>query len=202
MEESKSSKVLNNAVEQLSVLPGIGKRTALRFALFLLKKDKTEVDFFLETISKLKTELKFCKICHNISDTDICHICSDSKRDTHIICVVENLNDVLAIETTMQYNGLYHVLGGIISPMEGVSPNELNIASLIERTKNHEIREIILALPTTMEGDTTNFFINKKIDNQDITISILARGIAVGDELQYTDEITLGQSIINRKNFR
>ncbi|MDR2836105.1 MAG: recombination mediator RecR [Bacteroidales bacterium] len=199
--EGKSSKILEEAVNQFSILPGIGKKTALRFSLFLLKKEITDIQNFTETILKLKTDLKFCKICHNISDEEICPICKDNKRNKQIICVVENINDVLAIESTMQYKGLYHVLGGIISPMDGISPSDLNISSLIARIDNEKISEIIFALPTTMEGDTTNYYISRKILNPNITLTILARGIAVGNELQYTDEITLGQSILYRKPF-
>ena len=196
-----SSKILEEAVNQLSILPGIGKKTALRFALYLLKKDITEIEYFTKSILKLKTELKFCKICHNLSDDNICLFCNNKKRNNQIICVVENINDILAIEATMQYTGLYHVLGGVISPADGISPAELNIKSLIERIDNEEVSEVILALPTTMEGDTTNFYISKKINNPNIKLSVLSRGIAIGDELQYTDEITLGQSIINRKQY-
>lgn len=200
--ENKNNKILDDAIMNLAILPGIGRKTALRFALFLQRKDEETIKKFAESIVKLKTELKFCSKCHNISDNDICNICADGRRNKSIICVVENINDIIAIEATLQYNGLYHVLGGLISPIEGISPSDLNINSLIERVNaNNNITEIILALPATMEGDTTNFYINKKIKQENIIISILARGIAIGDELQYTDEITLGQSIINRKLF-
>ncbi len=197
----KSSKLLEDAIIQLSSLPGIGKKTALRFALHLLKKSESEVENFSSTILKMKTDTKFCKVCNNISDNEMCSICNDKSRSQNIICVVENINDVIAIESTSQYNGTYHVLGGIISPMEGIGPADLNIANLIERTSSGNISEIILALPTTMEGDTTNYYISRKVTNPEIEITILARGVAIGDELQYTDEITLGQSIINRKPF-
>ena len=198
-QNKKSVKLLEDAVLQLSTLPGIGKKTALRFALHLLNKSDDEVEKFTNTILTMKTDIKFCKICNNLSDNDICHLCNDNSRNKTIICIVENIQDVMSIESTMQYNGLYHVLGGVISPMDGVSPSDLNIQNLIERTKSQEITEIILALPTTMEGDTTNYYISRKITNPNIKITILSRGVAIGNELQYTDEITLGQSIINRK---
>jgi recombination protein RecR len=197
----KSSKLLEDAVSQFSTLPGIGKKTALRFALHLLKKSEEDVEVFVNTIFRMKQDTKFCKICNNLSDTDFCSICEDKSRDTSKICVVENIHDVMAIESTSQYNGVYHVLGGIISPMEGIAPSDLNIQKLVERSETENISEIILALPTTMEGDTTNYYISKKIKNPKLEITILARGVAIGNELQYTDEITLGQSIINRKPF-
>ena len=197
----KSSKFLEDAVLQFSTLPGIGKKTALRFALHLLKKNEEEVANFTNTIFRMKTETKFCKICNNLSDSDHCFICEDKSRNRSQVCVVENIHDVMAIESTSQYNGVYHVLGGIISPMEGIAPSDLNINTLIERTNTGDVSEIILALPTTMEGDTTNYYISRKITNSLVEISILARGVAIGNELQYTDEITLGQSIVNRKPF-
>lgn len=197
----KSSKLLEDAILQFSTLPGIGKKTALRFALHLLKKEEADVENFANTILKMKTETKFCKICNNLSDDNICSICEDKSRKRSLICVVEEIHDVMAIESTTQYNGLYYVLGGIISPMEGIGPSDLNISKLIERTNSEEISEVILALPTTMEGDTTNYYISRKITNSSIEITTLSRGVAIGDELQYTDEITLGQSIINRKPF-
>ncbi|MDD4149503.1 MAG: recombination mediator RecR [Bacteroidales bacterium] len=197
----KSSKLLDDAISQFSTLPGIGKKTATRFALFLLRKSETDVTNFVNAVQKMKQETKFCEICNNISDNEICTICTDNSRDKSIVCVVEGIHDVMAIESTSQYSGLYHVLGGVISPMDGIGPNELNIAPLIQRINSGSIKEIILALPTTMEGDTTNFYINRKISNPDITVTLLARGVAIGDELQFTDEITLGQSILNRKPF-
>lgn len=197
----RSSKLLDDAIAQFASLPGIGKKTATRFALFLLRKSESDVENFVKAVSKMKQETQFCKICNNISDSDICAICSDNSRDKSLICVVEGIHDVMAIESTSQYNGLYHVLGGIISPMDGIGPGELNIANLLERVNSGIVNEIILALPTTMEGDTTNFYLNRKITNPNISVSILARGVAIGDELQYTDEITLGQSILNRKPF-
>lgn len=201
--ENKNNKILDDAIMNLAILPGIGRKTALRFALFLQRKDEETIKRFTESIVKLKTELKFCPKCHNISDNDHCNVCSDVRRNKSIICVVENINDVMAIEATSQFNGLYHVLGGLISPLEGISPSDLNIKSLIDRINmDSNVNEIILALPATMEGDTTNYYINRKINHDKILVSILARGIAIGDELQYTDEITLGQSIINRKVFQ
>jgi recombination protein RecR len=199
--DGKSGKYLEDAILQFSGLPGIGKKTALRFALHLLRKNENEVEAFASAIVSLKKDTRFCSICHNISDEDICHICSDNSRDNTKVCVVEGIHDVMAIESTSQYNGVYHVLGGIISPMEGVSPSDLNILSLIDRINTSTISEVILALPTTMEGDTTNYYINRKIADKGVEITILARGVAIGDELQYTDEITLGQSILHRKPF-
>jgi len=199
--EKYSSKLLENAVNEFSRLPGIGKKTALRLVLYLLKKDKSEVNSFCESLTSLKENMKYCKICHNISDTEICDICSQKSRHSDIICVVENIRDVMAIEDTHQFNGLYHVLGGIISPMDGIGPSELEINSLIERVKKGNISEIILALSTTMEGDTTNFYIYKKVKDLSVKISTLSRGVSIGNELEYTDEITLGRSIKNRQDF-
>lgn len=200
-QDGKSSKLLEDAISQFSTLPGIGRKTAMRFALQLLRNTDDEVDQFTNAISKMKQDIKFCKICNNISDTEICSVCSDNSRDKSLICVVEGIHDVIAIESTSKYNGLFHVLGGIISPMDGLGPNDINVNSLLDRISIGEVNEVILALPTTMEGDTTNFYINRKISNTDVRVSILARGVAIGDELQYTDEITLGQSILNRKPF-
>ncbi len=168
----------------------------------MLRRENEEVDAFSEAITTLKHEVKYCKVCHNISDTDVCPICSDVRRDATTICVVENIQDVMAIEKTQQYNGLYHVLGGIISPMDGIGPNDIEISSLVERVKTGKIKEVILALSSTMEGDTTNFFISRKLADFDVAISVIARGISVGDELEYTDEVTLGRSIINRTPFK
>jgi recombination protein RecR len=197
-----SSKLLNNAVSEFAKLPGIGNKTALRLVLHLLKKSDEEVSLFSETMVQLKKNIKKCKICKNVSDSDICEICSNSLKDKTKICVVENINDVIAIEKTRQYNGLYHVLGGLISPMDGIGPETLEIVSLIDRIKQQQVAEIILALNSTPEGDTTNFYIHKKITSFNITITTLARGVAVGSELQYADEITLGRSIINRIVFK
>lgn len=196
-----SSTLLNNAVDEISKLPGIGKKTALRLVLYLLKQEDSSVFSLTESLNILKKEVKYCKVCHNISDQEICEICSDKSRDFTTICVVENIKDVLAIENTMQYKGVYHVLGGIISPMNGIGPSDLFIDSLVERVKNTEIKEIVLALSSTMEGDTTNFYIYKKLQGHNVRISIIARGIAVGDEIEYADEVTLGRSILNRTLF-
>lgn len=192
---------MEQAVAQLSSLPGIGKRTALRLALALLKRDKKEVKSFAQAISNLKEHVNSCKVCHNISDEEICSICSNPKRDHSVICVVEDMRDVLAIENTQQYNGLYHVLGGVISPMDGIGPSHLFVESLIEKSASEEVKEIIFALSTTLEGDTTNFYLYRKLGSQDVNISTLSRGISIGDELHYADELTLGRSILNRTPF-
>ena len=196
-----SSKLLENAVNELSRLPGIGKKTALRLALHILSEDELYADKLSSAISEMRKNIKFCKRCNNISDNDICEICSNVKRDENTVCVVEDTRDVMAIENTSQFNGLYHVLGGIINPMEGIGPNDLSISKLIERINTEDIKEIILALPATVEGDTTNFYIYKLVKNFDIKVTVIARGVAIGDELEYTDEITLGRSIINRLPF-
>ena len=198
---SYSSKLLEEAVNELSRLPGIGKKTALRMALHLLKQDIPEVERLGHSIIKMRNEIKFCKNCFNISDGDICEICSNHKRNHNIICVVEDIRDVMAIENTAQYFGVYHILGGIISPMDGIGPNDLNIPPLLKKIKEGNIDELIMALPTTIEGDTTNYYIYKQIKNSGIKISVIARGISIGDDLEYADEITLGRSIINRIPF-
>ncbi len=192
------SKLVENAVNELSRLPGIGKKTAMRLALYLLKQDEISVENFGFSIIKMRKETMFCRQCHNISDHEVCEICNNSKRNHSFICVVEDVRDVMAIENTSQFNGVYHVLGGIISPMEGIGPSELTISSLIEKVALGGITEIIMALPATIEGDTTIFYISKQLKPYDIIISTIARGIAVGDNLEYTDEITLGRSIVNR----
>jgi len=202
MSDKYPSSLLEKAVSEFSKLPGIGRKSALRLVLYMLRRENEEVDAFSEAITTLKHEVKYCKVCHNISDTDVCPICSDVRRDATTICVVENIQDVMAIEKTQQYNGLYHVLGGIISPMDGIGPNDIEISSLVERVKTGKIEEVILALSSTMEGDTTNFFISRKLADFDVAISVIARGISVGDELEYTDEVTLGRSIINRTPFK
>ncbi len=202
MSDKYPSSLLEKAVSEFSKLPGIGRKSALRLVLYMLRRENEEVDAFSEAITTLKHEVKYCKVCHNISDTDVCPICSDVRRDATTICVVENIQDVMAIEKTQQYNGLYHVLGGIISPMDGIGPNDIEISSLVERVKTSKIKEVILALSSTMEGDTTNFFISRKLADFDVAISVIARGISVGDELEYTDEVTLGRSIINRTPFK
>ncbi len=202
IQQQYPSQILEKAVQEFAKLPGIGRKTALRLVLHLLRQEDDDVSQFASAVGRLKKEIKYCQVCHNISDTDICPICSDPRRDTSIICVVENIQDVMAVENTQQFNGLYHVLGGVISPMDGIGPNDLEIDSLVERVSEHSIREVILALSSTMEGDTTNFYISRKLSAcQDVKLSIIARGISVGDELEYTDEVTLGRSILNRTPF-
>ena len=196
--ESLPSKLVENAVNELSRLPGVGKKTALRLALFLLKQDKNIVEDFGNTIIKMRREVRYCEICHNISDDDTCEICKNQRRNRSIICVVEDIRDVMAIENTSQFNGVYHVLNGIISPIDGIGPGDINVKSLIEKVHNGGVKEIIMALPTTIEGDTTNFYLYKQLKNYDVVVTTIARGIAIGDDLEYTDEITLGRSIINR----
>ena len=195
------NKLLDEAVQQFMSLPGIGRKTAQRFVLHLLRKSLEDVTNFTATIQRMKEDTKFCRVCNNISENDICEVCANPRRDHSTICVVENINDVMAIEATAQYNGVYHVLGGVISPMDGVSPSDLHISDLIERASTGNINEIILALPTTMEGETTNYFINKKLQQTGVKVSVIAKGIAGGEELQYTDEVTLSQAIKNRKPF-
>ncbi len=196
-----SSKLLENAVYEMSQLPGIGKRTALRLVLHLLKQPGEQTERLSKALEALRGQVKFCSNCHNISDIELCEICSNPKRDKSLVCVVEDIRDVMAIENTGQFRGLYHVLGGKISPMEGVGPQDLKIASLINKAKQEKIKELIFALSSTMEGDTTNFYIYKQIEGLDIRTSTIARGIAVGDELEYADEVTLGRSILNRIPF-
>jgi recombination protein RecR len=196
------SRLLENAVNELAKLPGIGRKTALRMALYLLRISPEEVDAFGTAVIRMRKEVVFCSRCHNISDKELCDICSSSKRDASIVCVVEDIRDVMAIENTAQYTGVYHVLGGIISPIEGIGPQDLNIGSLVERAASGELNEVILALPTTIEGDTTNFYLFKKLNPFDIPISMIARGISIGDELEHTDEVTLGRSILNRTPYQ
>ncbi len=195
------SVLLENAVNEFARLPGIGRKTALRLTLFILKQEKEEVIRFTEAVKNLREEIRYCKSCYNISDTETCNICASVKRDHSLICVVENIRDVMAIENTQQYTGIYHVLGGVISPMDGMGPDELTIEPLIEKVKAGEVKEIIFALSATMEGDTTNFYIYRKLANFNVTISTIARGVSVGDELEYADEVTLGRSLINRLPF-
>ena len=192
------STLLEKAVGEISRLPGIGRKTALRLALHILRQDTETADALANAIVNLRHEVKYCKVCHNISDGDICEVCSDTRRDSTVICVVENVQDVMAIENTQQFNGLYHVLGGIISPMDGIGPADLTIDSLVERVRNGEVKEVILALSSTMEGDTTNFYISRRLADCDVAVTVIARGISVGNELEYTDEVTLGRSIVNR----
>lgn len=196
-----SSKLLEKAVNEMAQLPGIGKRTALRLVLHLLKQPSEQTQFLSQALTTMRDEIKFCKNCHNISDVDVCEICSNAARNHKIICVVEDVRDVMAIENTNQFKGIYHVLGGKISPIDGVGPSQLNINSLVEKVKLGSIEEIIFALSSTMEGDTTNFYIFKQIKECDIKTSTIARGIAVGDELEYADEVTLGRSILQRVPF-
>lgn len=195
------SQLLQKAVGEISRLPGIGSKTALRLALYLLKQDVEEVDALSESISQLRHGVRYCKCCHNICDAELCDICSSSQRDASQVCVVENVRDVMAIENTMQYRGLYHVLGGVISPMDGIGPSDLEIDSLIARVRQGEVKEVILALSPTMEGDTTNFFIFRKLQGTDVKVTVIARGVAQNDELQYTDEVTLGRAIQGRIPF-
>lgn len=200
--QSTSSKLLDKAVEQFASLPGIGRKTALKFVLHLLKKSPAEVNTFLQSIGDLKNNIRECRRCHNMADEELCEICADPKRDTHMVCVVENLKDVMSIEATAQYRGLYHVLGGIISPMDGIGPADLHIDSLLQRVNTEEIREIIFALSATIEGDTTGYYIYKKLKSKEnLVISTIAKGISVGNDLEYTDELTLGRSIVNRIAF-
>ncbi len=196
-----SSKLLENAVYEMSQLPGIGKRTALRLVLHLLKQPESQTRLLSEALTNLRNEVNFCKSCNNISDTEICEICANPKRDKSLVCVVEDIRDVMAIENTSQYHGLYHVLGGKISPMEGIGPHDLNIVPLVNKVKEGSIKELIFALSSTMEGDTTNFYIFKQLEGLDVVTSTIARGISVGDELEYADEVTLGRSILNRVPF-
>lgn len=193
-----SSKLLEEAVNELSKLPGIGRKSALRLALHLLKQKPMEVEYFGNSIIQMRNNIKHCTKCYNISDTDTCEICASQKRNSSIICVVEDIRDVMAIENTSQFTGLYHVLGGIISPMDGIGPQDLHIEPLVDRIKNDDANEVIMALSTTIEGDTTNFYIYKKLKDFNIEITTIARGVSIGDELEYADEITLGRSILNR----
>ena len=196
-----SSKLLENAVNEMAQLPGIGKRTALRLVLHLLKQPKEQTEYLTNALLKMREDIQFCKSCHNISDVELCEICSNTSRNHQIICVVEDIRDVMAIENTGQFRGVYHVLGGKISPIDGVGPSQLNISSLVEKVQSGKVKEIIFALSSTMEGDTTNFYIYKQIKNTDVISSSIARGISVGDELEYADEVTLGRSILNRIPF-
>lgn len=195
------SQLLERAVEEFSKLPGIGSKTAMRLVLHLLRQDTKSVEVFGQSIIRLRQEVKFCRVCHNISDADVCEICANQRRDHSTVCVVENIQDVMAIEATQQYRGTYHVLGGVISPMDGIGPSDLQIQSLVERVGNEDINEVILALSPTLEGDTTNFYLYRKLADTGVKITVIARGVAQNDELQYTDEVTLGRSIINRTPF-
>ena len=201
MEQTYPSQLLENAVMEFAKLPGVGRKTALRLVLHLLRQSEEDVVKFADTMSKMRRDIKHCRVCHNISDTDVCPICEDTRRDRHTICVVENIQDVMAIENTQQYHGLYHVLGGIISPMDGVGPGDLEIDSLVERVENKEseVNEVILALSGTMEGDTTSFYIARRLAPTGVKVTSIARGISVGGELEYTDEVTLGRAILDRR---
>lgn len=201
MNQQYPSTLLEKAVGEFAKLPGIGRKTAMRLVLHLLRQETSTVEAFGNAVVRLKHEVKYCRVCHNISDTDTCQICSNPQRDASTVCVVENIRDVMAVENTQQYKGLYHVLGGVISPMDGIGPSDLQIDSLVERVKSGVVKEVILALSSTMEGDTTNFFIFRKLAPYDVKITMIARGISIGDELEYTDEVTLGRSIINRLPF-
>lgn len=201
MQQIYPSQLLEKAVDEFAKLPGVGRKTALRLVLHLLRQEDETVEALAGAISKMKREVKHCKVCHNISDTDTCPICADPRRDASVICVVENIQDVMAIENTQQFKGLYHVLGGIISPMDGIGPSDIEIDSLVERVSRGDISEVILALSPTMEGDTTNFYIFRKLAHLNVKLSVIARGVSVGDELEYADEVTLGRSIINRTPF-
>ena len=202
IQQQYPSQLLEQAVQEFAKLPGIGRKTALRLVLYLLRQETDDVTHFADTIARMRREVKRCKVCHNVSDSDTCPICSDPRRDRSTICVVENIQDVMAVENTQQFHGRYHVLGGVISPMDSIGPADLEIDSLVARVASGEVKEVILALGSTMEGDTTNFYIFRKLaPYHDVKISIIARGISVGDELEYTDEVTLGRSILNRTPF-
>lgn len=202
MIQTYNSQLLDNAVAELAKLPGIGRKTALRLALHILRQDESEAVSLGEAIINMRKNIKYCKVCHNISEKETCDICSDTRRDSTTICVVENVKDLLTIESTHEHFGLYHVLGGVISPIEGISPSDLEISSLIDRVASGGIKEVILALSPTMEGDTTNFYISRKLAPFDVEISMLARGVSIGNDLEYTDEFTLGRSIVNRVPYK
>jgi recombination protein RecR len=193
-----SSKHIEEVINEFAKLPGVGRKTAVRYMLYILKQDDKETAGFANALLELKKNLKHCSVCHNISDKEICNICANHNRDRSSLCIVEDIRDVMAIEATQQYRGVYHVLGGIISPIEGIGPADLNIESLLKRMESGEIKEVIMALSTTMEGDTTNFYLYKRLKEYNVTVSTIARGISIGDELEYADEVTLGRSITNR----
>ena len=201
MNQQYPSQLLDKAVMEFSKLPGIGRKTALRLVLHLLRQSEDDVEQFTGSLSKMKKEVKYCRICHNISDSEVCPICSDPRRDESTICVVENIQDVMAIENTQQYHGLYHVLGGIISPMDGIGPSDIEIDSLVKRVENGGIQEVILALSSTMEGDATGFYIYRRLQDSGVRVTVIARGVAQNDELQYTDEVTLGRALQGRIPF-
>ena len=199
MNQQYPSVLLEKAVGEFAKLPGIGRKTAMRLVLHLLRQDTQSVEAFGNAMITLKHEVKYCRVCHNISDTDVCRICSDASRDTSVVCVVENIRDVMAVENTQQYRGLYHVLGGVISPMDGIGPSDLQIDSLVDRVRAGGVKEVILALSSTMEGDTTNFYIFRKLSGFDVKLTVIARGISIGDELEYTDEVTLSRAFQGRR---
>lgn len=201
MNQRYPSTLLEHAVNELASLPGIGRKTALRLALYMLRRDPSYTERFSAALLTLRREVKYCKVCHNLCDEEICSICANPTRDHSLVCVVENIKEVMAIENTGQFRGVYHVLGGIISPMEGIGPNDLEIESLVKRVAEEEVKEVILALSTTMEGDTTNFFLYRKLFPLGVRISVIARGVAIGDEIEYADEVTLGRSIVDRTEF-
>ena len=201
MERQYSSLLLDKAVGEFAKLPGIGRKTALRLVLHLLKQPDADVASFTDAITTMKRDVRYCRVCHNVSDSELCPICADSRRDSSQVCVVENIRDVMAIENTMQYHGLYYVLGGILSPMDGIGPADIEIDSLVSRVAEGGVTEVILALSPTMEGDTTNFYISRRLRGYDVRLSVIARGIAVGNELEYADEVTLGRSILKRTPF-
>lgn len=201
MTQRYPSVLLENAVNELASLPGVGRKTALRLALYMLRRDVGYTEGFASALVALRRDVKYCKVCHNICDEEVCSICADNRRDHSVVCVVENIKEVMAIENTGQFQGVYHVLGGIISPMDGIGPGDLQIESLVGRVASGEVREVILALSTTMEGDTTNFFIHRKLSPYEVKVTVIARGVSIGDEIEYADEITLGRSIVNRTSF-
>ncbi len=201
MEHQYPSRLLEKAVDEFTRLPGIGRKTALRLVLHLLRQNKADVERFAASVAEMRRNVRFCSVCHNVSDTDICPTCANPKRDRSTVCVVENVQDVMAVENTQQFNGLYHVLGGVISPMDGMGPGDLEIDSLAARVAAGGVGEVILALSPTMEGDATNFYISRKLAPYDVRLSVIARGVAVGDELEYADEVTLGRSLVNRTPF-
>lgn len=201
MNRAYPSTLLENAVDELSALPGVGRKTALRLSLYLLRREPEYAERLSTALQALRRDVKYCRTCHNICDTDLCDICADTSRDRSTVCVVENVKDVMTVENTAQFRGLYHVLGGIISPIDGIGPADLEIDSLVKRVAEGEVREVVLALSTTMEGDTTNFFIYRKLSAYPVRVTVIARGVSIGDELEYADEVTLGRSILNRVEF-
>jgi recombination protein recR len=201
MNRAYPSTLLENAVDELSALPGVGRKTALRLSLYLLRREPEYAERLGSALQALRRDVKYCRTCHNICDTDLCDICADTSRDRSTVCVVENVKDVMTVENTAQFRGLYHVLGGIISPIDGIGPADLEIDSLVKRVAEGEVREVVLALSTTMEGDTTNFFIYRKLSAYPVRVTVIARGVSIGDELEYADEVTLGRSILNRVEF-